>query len=87
MWCKELIIKPDVKEKNDIMVDHPLSQNQNSKWNTYFKDLEIQDEIEKDVKRTRTDLSFFYMPIDPKYSADIDRIMRQAELKKQDLSV
>jgi len=41
------------------MMDHPLSRSSNSVWNTYFKDQEIWDEIEKDVKRTRTEMQFF----------------------------
>jgi hypothetical protein len=41
------------------MMDHPLSTSQNSVWNTFFKDQEIWDEIEKDVKRTRTDMHYF----------------------------
>ena len=36
------------------------------KWHTYFQDQDILDEIEKDVKRTRTELKFFSRPIDPK---------------------
>lgn len=46
------------------MIDHPLSINNDSTWHQYFKDQEIWDEIEKDVKRTRTDLSFFYKAVD-----------------------
>lgn len=47
------------------MIDHPLSTAQTSVWNTFFKDQEIWDEIEKDVKRTRTDVGFFCLAIDP----------------------
>lgn len=46
-------------------MDHPLSVNRDSAWNQYFKDQDIWEEIEKDVKRTRTDLSFFYKAVDP----------------------
>lgn len=48
------------------VVDHPLSVNQHSQWNRFFKDQDLWDEIEKDVKRTRTDLSFFYKALDEK---------------------
>jgi len=34
------------------------------KWHNFFKDEDILDEIEKDVKRTRTELEFFSRPID-----------------------
>ena len=32
-------------------VDHPLSTSKTSEWNTYFKDIILWDEIEKDTKR------------------------------------
>jgi hypothetical protein len=47
------------KKKYQIMIDHPLSTSTGSIWNTYFKDQEIWDEIEKDVKRTRTEMGYF----------------------------
>ena len=40
-------------------VDHPLSTSKTSEWNTYFKDMTLWDEIEKDTKRTRNELDFF----------------------------
>lgn len=60
-------MKPNVKDseleqekkKYQIMIDHPLSTSTGSIWNTYFKDQEIWDEIEKDVKRTRTEMGYF----------------------------
>lgn len=69
-------------------MDHPLSRSSNSVWNTYFKDQEIWDEIEKDVKRTRTDMGFFYLALDEernKAPEDLARLQRQAEVKKADL--
>jgi TBC1 domain family member 13 len=45
-------------------MDHPLSTNYESKWHKFFQDQDLWDEIEKDVKRTRTDLSFFYKAVD-----------------------
>ena len=47
------------------MIDHPLSTANTSVWNTFFKDQEIWDEIEKDVKRTRTDMRYFQAAVDP----------------------
>ena len=43
-------------------VDHPLNTNSNSVWKSYFEDLELNELIEKDVRRTRTQMHFFFMP-------------------------
>ena len=56
----ELLIKPQV----DAQEDHPLSIKEESKWNLYFADQEVWEEINKDIKRTRPDMSFFFMPRD-----------------------
>ncbi len=72
LWKQELIIKPSIKAEEEekaskkIVSDHPLSVNQHSQWNRFFRDQDLWDEIEKDVKRTRTDLSFFYKALDEK---------------------
>ena len=69
---KELIIKPKLKAEEDqkkqrqAAMDHPLSTSTESVWNTFFKDQEIWDEIEKDVKRTRSDMYYFCTALDPK---------------------
>jgi len=43
-------------------------------WQTYFRDQDLLDEIQKDVRRTRTELNFFKIPTDPeqieKYSKE-----------------
>lgn len=64
--------------------DHPLSKSDSSEWNSLFKDLELWDEVEKDTKRTRSEMSFFreetkpsssypllknYVPKDPRFSS------------------
>lgn len=41
------------------MEDHPLSTSKNSEWNTFFKDRELWDEIDKDTRRTRREISLF----------------------------
>jgi len=64
--------------KNKV-IDHPLSVSRDSTWNQFFKDQEIWDEIEKDVKRTRTDLSFFYKAVDPTQNSNTERLLKQAE--------
>jgi hypothetical protein len=69
-------------------VDHPLSRSTTSVWNTFFKDQELWDEIEKDVKRTRTDMYFFYLALDEsknKSKDDLARLERQADTKRADL--
>jgi len=58
-------------------MDHPLSRSTNSVWNTFFKDQEIWDEIEKDVKRTRTEMGFFKLALNPdrnKTMEDLNRL-------------
>lgn len=39
------------------------------------------------MKRTRTDLNFFYTAVDPTMNIHTDRLMKQAEQKKNELSV
>ena len=57
-------------------MDHPLSTAQTSVWNTFFKDQEIWDEIEKDVKRTRTDMGYFYLALDQKRNISPEDLKR-----------
>lgn len=45
--------------------DHPLSTALGSKWKEYYEDQEVWEDIEKDIKRTRPDMSFFFQPADP----------------------
>lgn len=44
--------------------DHPLSVERQSSWKTYHEDQELRDEIDKDVKRTRPEMHFFFLPSD-----------------------
>lgn len=39
--------------------DHPLSQGTNSRWQEYFKDSELLEQIDRDVMRTHPDMHFF----------------------------
>lgn len=69
-YRKELIIEPRINRDgetiaNEKLMDHPLSTNPKSLWNKYFKDQELWEEIEKDIKRTRSDIMFFFEPVDP----------------------
>lgn len=59
----DLIVIPDMdnEENNNKNYDndHPLSVKKKSLWNQYFQDNIIWQEIEKDIRRTRTDMQFF----------------------------
>eukprot|EP01118_Nematostelium_gracile_P012345 TRINITY_DN4500_c0_g1_i1.p1 TRINITY_DN4500_c0_g1~~TRINITY_DN4500_c0_g1_i1.p1 ORF type:complete len:438 (+),score=96.38 TRINITY_DN4500_c0_g1_i1:132-1445(+) len=55
-WVRELTVDP---RKDQPVDDHPLSTANTSQWNAYFKDNEILEEIDKDVKRTLPGLHFF----------------------------
>jgi hypothetical protein len=48
--------------KCKIKYDHPLNINNNSKWKKYFDDLELLNQIKKDIYRTKTHLNFFSKP-------------------------
>uniref|UniRef100_A0ACD6A822 Uncharacterized protein n=1 Tax=Avena sativa TaxID=4498 RepID=A0ACD6A822_AVESA len=39
--------------------EHPLSSGKSSLWNKYFQESEILEQIDRDVKRTHPDISFF----------------------------
>ncbi|KAL4440278.1 hypothetical protein ABPG75_003279 [Micractinium tetrahymenae] len=39
--------------------DHPLSTSGSSRWKAYFQDVEVQEQIERDVARTHPDMHFF----------------------------
>lgn len=76
------------KEREKYVMDHPLSTAQTSVWNTFFKDQEIWDEIEKDVKRTRSELGYFQKALDNTRNMsaeDKKRLEMQSETKKSDL--
>jgi hypothetical protein len=81
IFKNELIITPKLgsgEQKKKKIIDHPLSNNNNSEWKKFYADQELWIEIEKDVKRTRQDFAFFHMAIDPTKNDQIDRLMRQA---------
>ena len=68
-------------------MDHPLSMQNNSSWKRFYDDRDLWEEIEKDVKRTRVELAFFYMSLDSSRiaAADFERLEMQAHTKKSDL--
>lgn len=56
------ISDPEIRKENQF--DHPLSVQPKSTWNKFFNDLELWEEIEKDVRRTRSDITFFIEAVD-----------------------
>jgi hypothetical protein len=54
----------------------------------WHDDKVLWEEIEKDVKRTRCELAFFYTAVDPNRnsSEDFDTLEKQAHTKKSDMS-
>ena len=92
MWKDELIVKPKLSVKDRFsdeakkteqpkklsVLDHPLSTQASSTWNKYYNDKNLWEEIEKDVKRTRVEMAFFMMAVDPERSTpeDIERLER-----------
>ncbi len=73
------------KKKNKKKInDHPLSDTYNSVWKNYFECQELMEEIEKDVRRTRTQMSFFFMPvrIENLQNFDSNDLVEQAENKR-----
>ena len=69
----------------DKEFDHPLSNTDESMWNKFFKDLELWEEIEKDVRRTRSDMTFFIEAVDRTKNKDKEQLRKQAEVKKAHL--
>jgi len=55
-----------------------ISEGKFMKWKNYFEDEEIHEEIEKDVKRTRTEIHFFAKPTD----IFLDTLENQARLQR-----
>jgi len=93
----ELIIKPHISMETTVgeaddegrkkIMDHPLSVQTDSVWSQFHKDREIWEEIEKDVKRTRNETALFMRALkDEDTNKNWDRLLRQAELKKSELT-
>ncbi|XP_050431940.1 TBC1 domain family member 13 [Adelges cooleyi] len=56
-WLDEILVTPG--SIDDEQSDHPLNDEPNSKWNTFFKDNQALTQIDKDVRRLHPELSFF----------------------------
>ena len=60
-----------------------------NEWNNFFADHDLWDEIWKDVRRTRTEIGFFKLPLDSNRKLtieDMDRLEMQFETPKMDLT-
>ena len=78
IWKEELIVKPSLQHQQaeKEKMDHPLSNKNTSLWKRFYEDKNLWEEIEKDVKRTRVELAFFYMALDSNRVSkeDFDRL-------------
>jgi len=72
------------KKKKKKSSDHPLNDTDDSIWKNYFECNELREEIEKDVRRTRTQMSFFFMPVNKNEMQNYNSndIVEQAENKR-----
>lgn len=85
-YTEELITKPSLQKPPEQ--DHPLSTSNTSQWKQYYDDQKIWETIEKDVKRTRCELGFFYSALDPNRNSkeDLERLEKQHRTKKAELT-
>lgn len=58
-YVEEIIIHPGISHPKSTNVDHPLNENCDSQWMTFFKDNEVLLQINRDVRRLCPDISFF----------------------------
>lgn len=58
---KSLQTKDQIDKRVDRKTtsDHPLAFETNSKWKQHFEDMDLYEEIDKDVQRTRVHMDFF----------------------------
>jgi len=51
-----------MSENGESAMDHPLNLNPDSEWQAFFKDNDVLQQIDKDVRRLCPDISFFQQP-------------------------
>ncbi|XP_043214609.1 TBC1 domain family member 13-like isoform X2 [Amphibalanus amphitrite] len=68
-FVREMVVRPggaaggSAAARVDVTEhDHPLSDQPNSQWQTFFKDNDVLGQIDKDVRRLCPDISFFQQP-------------------------
>lgn len=68
--------------------EHPLSLEPTSNWFKYFSDIDLNEEILKDIRRTRTHMNFFFKPYKAQTSTKSpitnEQITKAAELTKNE---
>jgi len=75
------------KIKKSVTSDHPLSNTDNSIWKNRFLDKELTAEIDKDVRRTRSHMHFFFMPTNNEFfkSENIGNYVDYVEKKRNEV--
>nr|XP_009861344.1 TBC1 domain family member 5-like [Ciona intestinalis] len=56
---RNITIPNSEKQPSNIEVENPLSQNDDSTWLQYFRDKELRNDIERDVRRTFPEMDYF----------------------------
>ncbi|KAI2801751.1 hypothetical protein RDWZM_000771 [Blomia tropicalis] len=67
--------------------DHPLNTDPNSHWKSYFRETEILQQIDKDVRRLYPDMSFFQQKIAKKFVSTSSDIMGRMNNTAQSVDV
>ncbi|RKO85950.1 rab-GTPase-TBC domain-containing protein, partial [Blyttiomyces helicus] len=67
-FVNDLILEPSSEEietarKSRVVDDHPLSAAPESKWASFFEEMGVLEQIDKDVRRTLPDFAFFQLPV------------------------
>ena len=70
----EIVLQPT---PSPSPIDHPLCDDENSEWKSYFEDYELMKQIESDVDRTHPDLPFFSDEQSPKSGKSPRAAMRR----------
>ena len=64
--------------------DHPLAMVEKSQWKKFFNDIDLYEEITKDIRRTRTHMSFFFMPYVSNREITGEQITKAADITKNE---
>jgi len=57
----------EIRNNGGEVVSQVSAENQ-TMWKNYFDDVEIWEEIEKDIKRTRSEIDYFGKAVNPEYN-------------------
>ena len=77
-------ISSPILKKTKNKVDDPLSSDKSSLWEKYYKDIELYENISKDILRTKSNMNFVGMPsVTNKNTPSKDDVIQHAiDLKK-----